>query len=134
MGENLENCDMGKSGEAGGDPPCNPLDDPEQMEEGDESPTTKMAIPAGRCKECLGVHATDFCGRAVLTETILSVPPDMPVEATKLGEIKVASYQDPPVRGVISLEAITDSEGDETPSLGFTTDLGGLGHGNLELD
>lgn len=134
MGENLENCDMGKSGEAGGDPPCNPLDDPEQMEEGDESPTTKMAIPAGQCKECLGVHAADFCGRAVLTETILSVSPDMPVEATKLGETKGVSYQDPPIRGVIALEAITDSEGDEPPGLGFATGLGDLGYGNSDPD
>ena len=129
QGDNME-----ASGETEGELLCDPLDEPEQMEEGDESPTTKTPIPAGPRKDCNGVHAPEFCGQAVLTEAILSVSTDMPLGTTELGEVKVVSYQNPPIRGVISLGAITDSEGDEPPSLGFATDLGGLGHGNSELD
>ena len=128
--KNLDNRDMEKSGE----PPGDSLDEPEQMEEGDGFPPTKMTISAGPCEECQGVHAQGFCGQAVLTETILSVSTDMPVGTTELGEIKAGQYQDPPIRGVISLEVMTDSEGDETPSLGFAPDLGELGHGKSELD
>ena len=95
------------------------LEEPELMEEGEDPPLTKPTVTRSPCLECGGVHAHGKC--------VWSQPTDTRFSATlnECGELHVESYQDPPVRGVITLEVATDSEGDESPSAVVASGIGG---------
>ena len=104
------------------------LEEPEQMEEGEEPPLTKLAVTNSPCQECGGVHVHGKCVWSSPTETL------PPTTLNECGELHVESYMDPPVRGVITLEVATDSEGDESLNPVVASGIGEVEPGKPRLE